>query len=352
MQRLSILFATSIMPNSYNKDLAKSLSNYHDVTFGVDNFWLCMREYDIVHIHWPEELNYWKELSQRTLDRLNTVLEHWSNHAKIVVTMHNERPHNSTNSLNEQLYSIVYSFANAVIHLGSHSLSLFHKNYPDLTPLHRITFLQSYCRENKDMNKQQARKSLNIDENRKVMLVFGSIRNFDEEKLIIESFKACNINNKTLLIANWRGFNSSNNLISKVFFKLYNFYMTKIKKYVLHVGEVEPSSIDQYLCAADILFIPRLVGLNSGVISLGFSYGLVVVGPEIGNMKELLQETGNPTFNPLEPEIVSNAINQGFSLASRCKGAENLKFSNTSLNINEITKQHSSLYLELVRREV
>jgi len=70
-----------------------------------------------------------------------------------------------------------------------------------------------------------------------------------------------------------------------------------------------------YLNACDVLLIPRLKVLNSGNITLGLTFGKVVVGPDSWDVGELLKETGNPTFDPDRPETAATAVEQGFRLA-------------------------------------
>ncbi len=48
---------------------------------------------------------------------------------------------------------------------------------------------------------------------------------------------------------------------------------------------------------SDILLIVRNESLNSGNISLGFSFGCYVVGPDIGNIGNILKENNNFVYN-------------------------------------------------------
>jgi hypothetical protein len=73
------------------------------VTVSVENFWKENKEYDIVHIMWPEELFKWKlyhdfdnEISQ--IDEISRQLDFFKdNGTKIVFTLHNEKPHGFVN---------------------------------------------------------------------------------------------------------------------------------------------------------------------------------------------------------------------------------------------------------------
>jgi hypothetical protein len=56
------------------------------------------------------------------------------------------------------------------------------------------------------------------------------------------------------------------------------------------------------------VLIPRHEALNSGNVFLGFTFGKPVVGPDIGNIGEVLTLTGNPTFDPKCPRTVVDAL--------------------------------------------
>ena len=81
-------------------------------------------------------------------------------------------------------------------------------------------------------------------------------------------------------------------------------------------GFVEEEDTQLYLNAADVLFIPRLKVLNSGNITLGMTFGKVVVGPDSFDVGHLLRETGNVVFDPERPETASYALEKAFGLAA------------------------------------
>ena len=59
----------------------------------------------------------------------------------------------------------------------------------------------------------------------------------------------------------------------------------------------------------DVLLIIRNNSLNSGNISLGFSFGCYVVGPKYGNIEEILIQNNNMVY-PLENIRYKNIVNQ------------------------------------------
>ncbi len=55
--------------------------------------------------------------------------------------------------------------------------------------------------------------------------------------------------------------------------------------------------------------------LNSGNITLGFTFGLVVLGRNGGDIGEILKETKNPVFDPADDKSIKIALNTSLNLA-------------------------------------
>ena len=157
------------------------------------------------------------------------------------------------------------------------------------------------------------------------MLVFGAIRGEEERQLILDTFEGLPAAKKILLVSRWRE-NLSN--VSWIRLKywirdLKRLYYRLHPRFKFNYGFVEEADTQLYLNAADVLFIARLWVLNSGNITLGMTYGRVVVGPDAWDVGELLRETGNPVFDPDRPETAVAAMEKGFKLASEGRvGAE------------------------------
>ena len=62
--------------------------------------------------------------------------------------------------------------------------------------------------------------------------------------------------------------------------------------------------------------------MNSGNVTLGMTFGRVVVGPDSWDVGEILREFGNPVFDPDNPATASAAVDRGFALAREGKVSE------------------------------
>ena len=165
--------------------------------------------------------------------------------------------------------------------------------------------------------KQQARDYLNIDSDAEVMLVFGSIKEH-EKPLIKTAFNAIPDKNKVLLAPGWK---IPHRKISYIRLREwvwnFNVWIAKRNKRVrTNLGFIKEKDAHYYLNAADFLFIPRTSELNSGNITLGCTFGLVVVGADTADIGEILKETGNPTFTVGNSKSVANSIKKAFESVS------------------------------------
>lgn len=90
-------------------------------------------------------------------------------------------------------------------------------------------------------------------------------------------------------------------------------------------NEVIPDDLMQcYFRAADVILIQRLDILNSGNLPMAFHAGRVVVGPDVGNVGEILRQTGNYFFNPKSINTAADSLHK--ALNDTGKGEENYEY--------------------------
>ena len=111
--------------------------------------------------------------------------------------------------------------------------------------------------------------------------------------------------------------------------------------------------MSKLLSATDVLFIPRINSLNSGLVQLGFTYGCVVLGSEFGNIGDQLKQTNNPTFNysNLSEDYFQGVINKAVNLSNSNLGSNNLNFAHCNLDWNIIGKKYKLFYEELIKND-
>ncbi|MBJ6367901.1 glycosyltransferase family 4 protein [Snuella sedimenti] len=272
------------------------------------------QEYNIVNIHWPEALFEWQDVSDKDLVELEKNIKQWKQYSKIVYTRHNREPHNKGIKNIKALYVIILKYCDGIIHLGDFSLRELLKNYPKYkAKINAVIPHPLYLKNKKYITQEQAREKFSIKVDAKVVLVFGNIRTKEEKKLILKAFNKLKTDNKLLLVSrmpyflegvpSWR---------LKILMKqIVRFYYGLFSKYKFFYDFVKQEDIPYFVSAADIVFVPRIKHLNSGNVYLGFSYNKPIVGPAVGNIKEVLNNDFNYLFDPKNIKSVTNALEKG-----------------------------------------
>ena len=351
-KRLKILFANIPTPgNRFVVDLKEGLEQHAGVVWDHEEFWKMENEYDIIHIHWPEYLSFElesylykpnesipKEIWTRTID----CLEYWSKQSKIIYTRHVQYPHARHDDEFLNLYRTVASYCDTIIHFANYSIQQFKQWYPNLDHIkHVVIPHHNYASLPNVSTREQARQKLGIHTDADVMLVFGGIKE-NEKPLIKKAFKAISGKNKVLLAPGWK---IQRRKISYIrlrewVWKFEKWLASKNRSFRIHLGFIKEEEAHYYLNAADFLFIPRTNELNSGNITLGFTFGLVVVGKDTADIGEILKETGNPTFTVGDDESLENAIYKAYELKQSKHGEQNKALAFKEWSIKKVTKAY------------
>ncbi|MGA1826349.1 MAG: hypothetical protein ACMUIP_16970 [bacterium] len=335
------------------------MNNYCDVIADENAFWNREEAFDIIHIHWIEGLVYWRlPPSEIELIHLEEVLMYWKKRAKIVVTRHNIYPHYRERIMERRLFDLVYKYADGVIHMGEYSKNEYCARYKNIiahdTQIHTVIRHGMYQSYPNTIFREEARRRLGIAKDRFTILAFGKIRNKEEADLLLGFFKVLPIKKKTLIVPMWEYYigskkASSKDVCKKAAWKIISLYHRYSKKYLFEKRFIEDSDIQLYVNAADVMIIQRKKGLNSGCIILGFSFSKVVVGPDVGNIGEILRATGNPVFDPDDFQSISRAVLQAREMAALGKGKSNYEYACRCWDNAILSKQHFNFYQRVIK---
>lgn len=345
---IKVLFTSNY--NNYNvylKEIVDPLKDFCEVICSVDAFWHSNLSFDIIHFQWPEEIISYKSINENLIEKVKNRVNYWkSKGTKLVATRHNEIPHRKWD-FDRQYYDYIYSAVDAVVHLGdysrltlgnpqAHNVVIEHPNYLSLV---------------EQIPQSLAQKKINFPIKGKVFLSFGDIRKPEEEAQIISAFKKIANKKKVSLII------CKSKLIStkppfrrqpfkSLMLKIKFYYYRKFHNIFLSAKKINNEELKYYFCSADVIISPRIDSINSGVIYLAFSFGKPIIGPSIGNMKGVLNKTGNPSFEPKNIDSLTEAMNSALRLGEKL-GKSNIDYVLSNPNKN-IAEQHFTVYDELI----
>lgn len=333
--------------NSYVKNIATPLMNSCEMVCDVSSFWSSSLRFDIVHIQWPEELFHWQPISHDDITRLKTRLDYWkSKGVKLVATRHNTLPHGG-GKYDAELYKLVYSISNAIIHLGDFSHKNLKINHSENIVIPHVNYHNLY----EDINQQKARKKIGFPEKGRVFLSFGIIRDINEEQQIIKAFQAIKSKEDYLYICNSKLFRKKPSFLKKPIQRL-NYHLSKrvfkFKNVFFFRKRIHNKDLKYFFNAADVIISPRMETLNSGVVFMGFSFSKIVIGPNVGNVGGILKILKNPVFEPNNLDSIKAAFIAGKSEINSPLGKNNFDYSKANFSSEKIAKHHLSLYKSLL----
>jgi len=316
----------------------------------VEDFWYNYEMYDIIHFHWLIG-HIALSTSEDVYKFINQIIA-IRTRCKIVVTCHDLKPHLKDTYL-ETAMNYIYDHCDAMIHLGKYSFEYFTtqlnikvKHY--IIPHHIYNNFYKFS-----LDKLSARKQLKIPSDANVLLCFGIFRTDIERNMVLNAWKKVDIQNKYLLAPRFYHIKRIGNPIFKYILKYIYIQVVKViyskmldahfkYKYIPH------NNMETYMCAADVLMMQRATTLNSGNLSLGFHAKKVVIGPNIGNIREVLEKTGNPIFDPNDIPSITEAIQEGFRLKDTDLPQKNYNYAMKNWNVFEIARKHIELYQDIL----
>lgn len=282
-----------------------------EVATGVPGFYCRAAPYDLIHLHWPEELIGWQFPTDGALEKLRETLRWWRKRARIVATVHNLMPHRaSEHPLDRRLYETVYSAADLIGHFSMYSLENVRSLFPGVAASKQLVhppFLYAHMRQF-SVGRERARRRFNLTASQFAILVFGALRNQAEFNLVMQSLASCDISNMRILFA---GRFAPTTRWKRMLCNLRMEWMRRTVSVQTFKGFIADAEATAMFEAADVVLIPRSGRhLNSGVVSLAMSLGTPIVAPEYGAFTEHLGETMNVLYQPDNYRAMAAAIRE------------------------------------------
>ncbi len=356
---MKILIAFNRDLNPYVEVLAAGLAAAGcPVDMGTEQFWSeNLFGHDVVHIQWPETLFDWRVPSVIEMEFLRRRLKEIHARATIVYTRHNEVSHHvraDNAAVLKDLYSLVESACDVMVHLGEASRrdcaarpGLAGKRHVVIP----IPVYDELYAPHLGMTREEARGRLGLPQGRKIVLAFGNFRHEAERRLVADAVAGLQGHRVCLVAPKWHkardySFSPVHPMLAlrsarKAAWAWRRGWRLDAKKIM------SDEDVARYFAAMDVVFIPRVDELNSGNVPMGFLFGKVVVGPDVGNIGEWLRATGNPVFDAADPESARSALVEALRLAEGDQGGKNRVFAGANWTTRKIGGELAQLYRSL-----
>ena len=253
----------------------------------------CTPVTDIIHVHWPEQI-FWRGRSRAGLvadaGRVIRDLRRFkAAGAKIVLTAHNDRPHElgRFSSLLWRFYSAAfYPLVDGTIFLRSGSRDTFLAAWPSLAARPQAVIPHGHYRGAYGQREERpaARRRIGLPPDALVVLFFGLIRRYKNVPALMRAFREVEAPTAVLLVA---GECLDPALRAEV--EAGAAADPRIRLFLNHVPD---DHVPGFFAAADLAVMPFTRITNSGSALLALSLDCPILIPEALSLDEVRAATG------------------------------------------------------------
>jgi len=203
---------------------------------------------------------------------------------------------------------------------------------------------------NTELGTEEARNRFGLSKGERVLLFFGNIAPYKGLEFLIEALPeilADGANYRLLIAGNVKNAASYWQTIQDTVARL------GLEKHILQeIKYIPDDQVEVYFKAADVLVLPYTHIFQSGVLFLGYSFGLPVIAADVGSLKEDIVEgkTGY-VFRPRDAKELAAAVRKYFSselfndLARHREGIH--RFANDRYSWVKVAELTGAIYAEL-----
>jgi hypothetical protein len=297
----------------------------HDVTVGRQNFELECSRPDVVHFQWPEEMTGWKVPTPQQTDDIIRRLDRWASRARLLLTVHNLYPHgHHGSSAYHRLFMAFYERAEVIHHFGETSKRMVCDEFPEIADRNHVVRLGfNYDRLLPSVRPGRAvsRRELGIADDEMVYLVFGSLRSWDEVRLIKRAFSLAKVPRKRLLMA--ARYNESVSRWRQRQ-RRWSWNLWQARHSVRRItGYVPDEEVYRLFDAADAVVIVRQNSMGSGIPSLTMTFGRLAIAPDAGIIPEYLAGAENLLYDGTSSISLARAMERAVNVDREAVGARN-----------------------------
>ncbi len=263
----------------------------------------------VLHLHWTNTILDGAESEEVASAMLTTFLERLdavrAGGGHVVWTAHNVLPHDTDRpELEARLQQGIVDRATAV-----HVMA---RNTPEAVagwfsiPADKLLYVPhpNYVGAYVDnVTREQARFELDIPADERVYALLGAIKPYKGPELLLDAFDALTERApapRRLLVA---GPPDRSEDVERFLERceLHPFVM-------LHAGRIPGDDMQLFLRAADLVVMPYVRSLNSGVLLLALSFGIPVVAPAVGGIADVVTPEIARTFAPGDRDSLVAAL--------------------------------------------
>lgn len=277
---------------------------------------------------------YWLPLMAPCFGTLARLIKK-NNHTRIITILDNIIPHEArpgdkmlTGYFIKPVDGFIAMSESVLIDLGK-----FDNSKPSLYSPHPV-----FDNFGEPVSREEALKSLRLDQGSRYILFFGLIRDYKGLDLLIKSFADKRLRNKGIKV-----------LVAGEFYTGSKPYYDLIEKYdlmdeiIIHPEFIPDNEVASWFCAADLVVQPYKNATQSGVTQIGYQFEKPMLVTNVGGLSEIIPHLKGGYVVSAEPAEISNAIYDFFANNRLAEFTEGIKKEKARFSWHTMVKNISLL---------
>ncbi|MCX7877111.1 MAG: glycosyltransferase [Ignavibacteria bacterium] len=244
-------------------------------------------------------LSYWMPFFAPSLGNIAGSLK--KNKIKTIGLLHNVRSHEKM-VFHNLFAGYFFRRCDGLVVLNRKAAEELKEIVPDAK--YEILFHPFYNHYGIKISRSEALNKLNIDENKKVVLFFGFIRDYKGLDILIEAMSSLD-DSYVLIIAGevYGDFRKYDELINKL----------KLDRQIIkHIRYIPESEIPLFFSAADVCVLPYRSASQSGITGIAYHFDVPVIVTDVGGLAEEVIDMKTGIITKPVSEIISSALRDYF----------------------------------------
>ncbi|MEY8216234.1 MAG: glycosyltransferase family 4 protein [Colwellia sp.] len=191
-------------------------------------------------------------------------------------------------------------------------------------------------------HKGDAKRKLDLPDNKKVLLFFGQIKDVKGLEVLIEAFSKVKESNDDVVLL----------IAGKVWKTDFSKYQSQINQLglsknevITHIKYIPDELVGDYYAAADLVVLPYKRIYQSGVLLMAMSYGKAVVTSNLEPMLEIIDNEKNGfTFGSEDSASLAGALSAALNQDSDIIGFEAYSLMKNEFSWEKIAEKHLEVY--------
>lgn len=189
------------------------------------------------------------------------------------------------------------------------------------------------------IDKERAKKALNLDTKYNYLLFFGFIRDYKGLDLLFEAMAHPNFNNKNVKV-----------LVAGEYYSNEKKYLDMIErlgiaeKVVLRTDYIPEDKVNLYFCACDMVTQPYKSATQSGVTQIGYHFEKPMLVSNVGGLPEIIEHNKCGYVVEPVPSAIANALNDFYKQAREAEMIKGVKEAKAKFAWNILTRSIFKLY--------